>query len=410
MILRKGFIIFFSLLLLNSQYILCQMNLSDIASMQKVSILNEPFNDNSNNWITNNNYLTGRFENGSFIIKCKNFQGFSGLTYKEIKLDLSKDFEIESTLKIEKGAGGLLLGMNTNYDHYRIDITDKNDIIIEKNSTSKKKLEVLYTVSKSPLIKAGSSVKINICKVNGIFYVFINESLVKDLYNIKPEGNMIGFNVGLNSQLAVDYLNISYLEKKSSPLLAERNMISKDSVLNVAQSQKPVAPLQIALANPNGSGVPVITWKAPVAVRTSLSNYSAWAKAVVKSTLKLEKVFVYVNGISVGECEFKPVAGEPGNYSIEKLITFKPGENSVYFVATDEKQQSEKSDLRYFTNPEATLPVLSWGKPNEATTVSNSENITIEAFIKSPSGLNSAKVLVIWCGSIRGKYTTESCT
>jgi hypothetical protein len=393
MILRRGSIILTSLLLMFSQHILSQQKLAELSLMDRISVLKEHFSDNSNSWITNNEYLTGRFENSHFIIRCKNYKGSSGLSYKVVKLDQTKDFEIEASLEIIKGTGGLLFGMTKDFDHYRIELTDKNDLYFLNNSNTKNKIEKLLSISNSSLIQKGSPVKLNVTKFNNVYYIFLNESLVKEFKELNPGGDQIGFNVGVNSEISVEYLNVSYLEKKNTPLFAKRNLLSKDSSSNNPTPQKPVSQAQNNELTDNSAG-PKISWKAPVAERTQLFDYSAWVRATVKSGLKLEKVMVYLNGISIGQCEFKPVANEEGSYSVEKMITFKPGENSVYFVATNEKLQSEKSDLRYFTNPEATPPVLSWGKPVEENSVSNIESVTIEAFIKSQSGLSSKKILV----------------
>ena len=64
----------------------------------------------------------------------------------------------------------------------------------------------------------------------------------------------------------------------------------------------------------------------------------------------------------MGEGEIILSPGETGTYMAEKTITLNPGENNVYLVATN-FVGSSKSDLRYFTNPQANPPEINWGNP-----------------------------------------------
>ena len=98
--------------------------------------------------------------------------------------------------------------------------------------------------------------------------------------------------------------------------------------------------------------------------------------------------------MAVGESEFKTQAADSSQYLIDKLLNLKDGENSVYFLATNEKGESTRSPIRYFVNPEATPPVLGWIMPGESSSVVNTEEISIEGIIKSASGINSTSVLV----------------
>ena len=53
-----------------------------------------------------------------------------------------------------------------------------------------------------------------------------------------------------------------------------------------------------------------------------------------------------------------------------------------------------KSDIRYFSNPPANPPVVTWGNPVNDNVIVMSDNIAIEVFIKSSTELRSAKILV----------------
>jgi hypothetical protein len=139
--------------------------------------------------------------------------------------------------------------------------------------------------------------------------------------------------------------------------------------------------------------MPLITWVSPSGLTTSLESYTARVRVNIKSPSLLKSVLFYVNGASRGEAEILPTQGEDGTYLVEKTVNLNPGENNVYLIATN-LDGSSKSDLRYFTNPIATLPEINWGIPAAANATTNTEAFTMEVCIKSPADLISAKVLV----------------
>jgi hypothetical protein len=382
-----------AILLLNSQFIRGQQSIADLSSMEKVSVFKESFDNNANSWITDNNYVAGSIKNGSYVIRCKNFQNSTGLSYRPVKLDYNRDFEIEASFRIIKGTGGLLFGMTDKYDHYRIELTDKKEVLVVKNTISKSKNEILFTSSDNQYVNQGTPNKISVIKANKTYYFYINENLIKELSNIKTEGNQVGFNVGLDSEVSVDYLNISYLQKQEAPVLTNRDLAKKDSgktsPINNTISVT-AAGTAIALAN---RGDPEIAWTSPTNVRTQYDLYSASVRATVKSEYELTSVVFYVNGSPKGEAERRLLPGEKNKYIIEKTVSLDPGENTVYFNVTN-KTGSKRSDDRLFINPEATKPVITWNLPEVKNVIVNEERLNIEVCVKSPSGLKSIKVLV----------------
>lgn len=361
--------------------------LPDLSSFDLKTSLDEQFDSNSRGWITDNQYLSGKIENGIYLIKCKNYQGSSGLTYISSNIDYSKDFEIEALLKINTGSGGIIFGMNNNFSHYRIELTSGGDIFAVRQSN---KLDNIFRIQKNIYVRTGEPNKIKLLKTGNIYYLFINENFIKELNGIKPYGTATGFNVGLKSEMSIEYLRISYLEKKKEPLVAERNMGEAEQKKEPVTEPKP----PVAAPAPLPSGPPEISWTSPSSERVDINEYTAHAKATVKSASKLTQVRFYVNGVAVGESEFKPQVSDSSQYLIDKLLNLKDGENSVYFLATNEKGETTRSPMRYFVNPEATPPVLGWIMPGESSSVVNTEEISIEGIIKSASGINYTSVLV----------------
>ncbi len=365
--------------------------LPDLSSFERKPLLEESFDNNSKGWLTDNQYLNGNAGNGSYRIKCKNFQGQSGLTTVSVNIDHSKDLEIETSVKVINGSGGLVFGLNNNYYHYRIEINNAGDIFVVKQST---KLDQLFKSLKNPAIKPGNENIIKINKYDNVFYLFINDMFIKEFRGITPKGTNIGFNVGVKSELFSEYIKVSYLEKKTDPLVAERGVpeVKQEEQVEIEKNPPVQAAVVIPVVLP--AGPPEITWTSPSSERVNVTEYTTHAKASVKSASNLAQVRFYVNDVAFGESEFISSPGETERYLIDKIINLKAGENSVYFLATNEKGETTRSPIRYFVNPEATPPVVGWVFPSDASSVVNTEEVSIEGIIKSASGVNSTSILV----------------
>ena len=321
MMFIKYLLIFVSLLIVQAYKITAQQSYSDILPSGKTAIFKESFDSNNNKWVLDNLWLKGNVVNGYYDIVCKNYQKSTGLSYKTFLIDKEKDYEIEAVVNTLKGSGGLAFGITGKNEHYRIDISYKNTLVILKNTPSKGMNEKLLSGYLNSGIKAGSFNKITIRKLKDNFYIFLNEAFIGRFTNFKPEGDQIGFNVGLNSEISVDYLIISYLTSQTAPLMVEKN---------------PTPPL--------------ITWIDPSGLKTSLDTNTTRIRANIKSGSKLKSALFYLNGASKGEGEIKLSPSEIGTYIVEKTILLNPGENNVYLVATNFEGES-KSDLRYFIVP-----------------------------------------------------------
>jgi hypothetical protein len=394
--LRNLFISIMVLLTLLASKIEAQQKYDDISAGQRVLIFKEAFDNNNNDWITDNTWISGKFVSGSYDVACKNFKQNTGLAYanKTVPIDYTKDFEVETSFKIIKGAGALVFGLTKDFSHYRIEIDEKKNLTIVKDVPAKNNTEILFSAKEGALINnTGVNNKLTVRKFYDQYYVYVNDLLVKQFSNLVLNDGSVGFSVGLNSEISVDYINVSYLSKPVVPLTAEKLPAQKDT----ATIKTPYREISIPDENlkpvntPEG---PIITWTSPTAAKTTWEAYSASLKAIVKSNSELSSVIFYVNGTPQGEAERRLIQGEPGKYSIEKVVNLDPGENVIYFTVTDEKLQSNRSENRYFVNPEASKPLISWSVPAMSNVIVNDERLNIEACVKSPSGLRSIKVLV----------------
>jgi hypothetical protein len=370
-----------------------QQNYNIGANYDSKSVFKENFDNNDNRWITDNPWVSGKIEDGHYTLKCKSSQSTNGLSYQNINLDHNKDYEIEANLKIIKGTGGLILGMANNFDHYRIEIVNGTDIVVIRNIPSKGKITKLLNISARAIITPGSPVKVTVRKITTVFYLYINEILFKDFYDIVPQGNQIGFFAGVGSEISADYLNVSYLEKKASPIVAVNQTAAADSSARKTTAAA-VNPQMVTEKKLSTSATgPVITWISPASEKTEVETFSVRVKAGIVSASLLKSVLVYVNGVSKGEWEWKLSDAEKGYYIVEKTISLNPGVNSIYLVATNGAGTS-RSVLRYLTNPSASPPLITWQSPVSEVSLVNKDLITVEACINSPSGLSTVKILV----------------
>lgn len=354
-------------------------------SSSKSIYFSDSFADNSNNWITDNTWIKATVENGYYNISCKNFQLSTGLTCRTIQTGQLGDYEIEASIKIIKGVGALVFGMTEKFDHYRIEISDINTLEVIKDTPSKKKkIEKIFISSQNNSLNNKSYNKITFRCINNIYYLFINESFTGQLKNLKPEGNQIGFNVGTDSEISVDYLTVSALQSQAPQLFAENDV--KKEVVGTKPSNEVTAGLDTLPA-------PVVTWISPSGQKTNLDTFTAKVRANIKSGSGIKSVLLYVNGVSKGEAEVIPADGMTGDFSVEKTINFGPGENQIYLVATN-NEGATKSELRYFTNPSAVAPLITWSNPVNQNSIVSTESFPIGACIKSQAELKSVRLLV----------------
>ena len=401
MMFKRLFIGSLVLLILQVFNLSAQQSYSDISAAQRASIYSEAFENNSNNWITDNSWISGKVVSGYYNITCKNFNNNTGLTYKSIAIDQSKDFELETSFSVVRGTGALVFGLTKDFEHYRVEIDEKKNLVIMKNIPAKNKVEKIFSGKEESIIKdIGFYNKVTVRKLQGLYYIFLNDLLIKQFNNLIFTGDQIGFSVGLNSEISVDYLNISYLKSPTAPVMAERSVTKTDSVKappkTIAvvtpapkEAEKTIIKNETKVLPPAPPAAPLITWVSPSGMTTPLDSYqnAARVRVSIKSASEIKSALFYVNGASRGDGDIRP--GENGTFIAEKSITLGTGENQVYMVATSVDGTSNKSELRFFSNPLASLPEIRWGVPSSTTAFVNTETITLEVCIKSPALLCS---------------------
>lgn len=351
-----------------------QQEYNDTSLYTRSIIFDENFDSNENNWITDNSWLSGRVADGVYSLKCRNYRNATGMSYRKINSGWQTGYEIEARLSVIKGSGGLIFGMTESFDHYRVEVTSKNDVTIVRNTPGSGRNEILFTGRMTPQ-KLAAPVKISVRKTGEQYHLFIDEIFATTIPDLNPEGELIGFNVGLGSEIEADYLRVNRLEVKPVPVMIT------EQVMFVIDTVKPDIDIPAA---------PVINWISPTDENISLDAYTARVRAGISSGTEVSSVLVYVNGESQGEAEVRMADSV---YIAEKNLALYAGNNDVYMIATNSSGAS-KSATRHFINPAATLPVISWENPAGSAAMVGNEALTIRVCIASPSGIDNARVIV----------------
>ncbi len=403
------------LILFGFSGIIAQQAYTDITPDEKTELFSDSFDSNSNNWITDNYWITGNFSEGAYRISCKNYKQQSGLSFIPVPFELNSDFEIEGSFKIESGTGALIFGLTDDFEHFRVEIDPKKNLSIIHDMPSKGRIDRLFSGKTGLVNENGTLNKITVRKTGNNWYFFINDILFRELKNLTLNGNKTGFSVSLKSSIAVDNLSVSALKIVTEPLLAEKtqNVPEERTVIAGVSDGKQIPDSAKPADLKPAAVIPEITWVSPSGTNTALETYSARVRVKVKSGSELQSALFYVNGSSKGEGEMRSSFDEPGSFIIEKTLDFIPGSNDIYLIATN-SLGSTKSDLRYFTNPQAEPPDIKWGNPVSANSIVNTEVFNMEICIKSLAELLSAQVLVnglqVSAAKVFQKSELENCS
>lgn len=187
-----------------------------VKSYDKQQIFTDSFNDNHNSWwtgdIKDNHY--GYIKNGYYHYESK--KANAKITYKYIKIEENKDYEIEASIKFLKGekntGNGLVWGYNSKNSYsYDYLFTSNGYYRLDKYVG---KYEKYFEWKKSSLVKAKDYNILTIRKIGKKYYFFLNKTYVYSMPYEYFFGQRIGFQVTSFSAIKIDYLKVSYIKKK----------------------------------------------------------------------------------------------------------------------------------------------------------------------------------------------------
>lgn len=175
--------------------------------------LKESFSSNTNSWNPDNvdNY-SSNVSGGKLNIHRKKEGGI--FISKDVDIDTSKDFVIETSISRQKsGASGLYgftFGRKNSSNEFTFLISTNGSYMFRKFDNDKYHKIIPFTTNTAVKTGIGESNKIKISKHGNILRFYINGQYLNET-NFEPFfGTKLGFTVYYEQKISVDYLNVTY--------------------------------------------------------------------------------------------------------------------------------------------------------------------------------------------------------
>lgn len=191
------------------------------------SILFDGFNNNTNNWLLQNNSSARlAIENGEYVFSHRrNNGGWSSTISKYI--NTSRNFRISAQIKktsgIQNNGYGITFGKknNDNQNHFLISGDGSYKIVKYENGIR----TYLKDWTKSNYIRRGNNALnyLKIQKVGNAYKFYINSDLVLTSYSVKWYGDRSGFTVYDNQTIKIGYLSMAYEDDNSNTSIINKN-------------------------------------------------------------------------------------------------------------------------------------------------------------------------------------------
>ena len=167
-----------------------------------------------------NDIYSYKVSNGKFTLSAKT-DNFSSLIAKEIDVDLSRNFSIETSLQRYSGATENVMGLAFGYkdpeNSFQFGISSTGYYTMYYSFNGKNTYPIPWTLSNA--IKLGNDVAniLKIEKVGDQLLFYINGIKVAEKPMMVFFGNHIGFVVSNLQSVGYDYLRVNYLDSKPEP-------------------------------------------------------------------------------------------------------------------------------------------------------------------------------------------------
>lgn len=191
-------------------------------------LLIDNFNDNINGWVDlgkDNPTLNQKIDNGKLYLESSSSE-MGVISYVNLDLDCSKDFRIESKLKIEskgdlayasldfgifkkdsaiRNINGTNVPTTLGDKNFYFGYSETNEILIAKWDKGK---ETYYYRGLNDSIRPNDFNKLVISKKLDSIYYYLNDNLIFKHRFEKLPGKGFGFSTAPNAKLLVDYIKI----------------------------------------------------------------------------------------------------------------------------------------------------------------------------------------------------------
>ncbi len=185
---------------------------------QNDNIFVDNFNSNVNSWVVSDNENASlSIKNGYYNFKHKRDK-YGWTTSREVKIDESKDFEIEADIKkidgVQNNGYGIIWGRKNGDNQFQFFISADGSYYIRYLENSK--VNIIKKWVKSSYINTGNDThnKLKVKKEGNVFKYYINGNYVAKSDAKSFFGNRLGFLIYGRQSVAINSLNVSYKNKK----------------------------------------------------------------------------------------------------------------------------------------------------------------------------------------------------
>ena len=192
-------------------------------------VLIDNFDDNSNGWVysgKDNPTLTQKIDSGKLYLESSS-KKMGVISYINLDLNFSRDFSIESELKIEgkgdlayasldfgilkennaiRNINGINVPTTLGDNNFYYGFSDTKEIIIAKWEKGK---ETYYFRDHHDSVRLNDYNRLLISKIKDSIYYYLNNELIFKQSFHKLPGKGFGFSTAPNSKLWVDYIRIT---------------------------------------------------------------------------------------------------------------------------------------------------------------------------------------------------------
>lgn len=217
---------------------IAQFAYNDYSSREKELVFLDNFDNNNNRWwIGDNAQAYGAVERGNYILEWRDklpiWYSLNGIIF-----DITKDFEIEASIKQTSGANGNLFGLifdkSDNWE-YGFVVNGRSESVIfqDKKNEDRRFIKEGGEVIPEIRITYNEYNKLTIRKIGGVIYFFVNDVFLKSGECQSFVSNRMGFEIWYNSRIYIDYLKVSYLRKIENNILPDpitNNVIANKNV------------------------------------------------------------------------------------------------------------------------------------------------------------------------------------
>lgn len=181
---------------------------NSFSNQKKEIIYINDFSDNDKKWQTGQfNEYNASIENGFYNFQRKNNAGLVGIN---VKIDTTKNFEIEAEIKINAASNytGLVFGSDREEDVTFLLYKLNRSSIFGQNLRYN---DILLSQITTPQIKTGVFNKFTIRKVDGQYFIYINEHFFYTNEFLGLKTDFIGLFTSGTTSLQLDNFKVSYL-------------------------------------------------------------------------------------------------------------------------------------------------------------------------------------------------------